>query len=160
MCIEATLCHLSAGGRAAKLSTSTMYISGWIIRAPALQAVRLVWVPRTSRSATPKRPFVGNKNDVAFSVPDPVGSGALHRSLFRRSDQDAAHPSLAGDQLKRQQQKLPHSTRIAATRRRNRISEKRADAVLAHQQRGSRKRSSASAAPHVKRPLLLRAKLE
>ena len=56
-----------------------------VIRAPALQAVRLVWVPRTSRSATPKRPFVGNKNDVAFSVPDPVpvGSAPFSFSAFR-----------------------------------------------------------------------------
>ena len=98
-------------------------------------------MPRTSRSATPKRPFVGRKNDVAFSVPAapfsfshfgvPTKMQLTPRSLATNSSGSSksyrtgrASP-LLDDEM--------------------RISEKRADAVLAHQQRGSRKRSSASA---------------
>ena len=73
---------------------------------------------------------------------------ALHRSLFRRSDQESKMQltprSLATNSS--------GSSKSYRTGRASpllddemRISEKRADAVLAHQQRGSRKRSSASA---------------
>ena len=116
-----------------------------VIRAPALQAVRLVWVPRTSRSATPKRPFVGNKNDVAFSVPD-TGSGRLCTVLFfgvptkmQLTPRSLATNSSGSSKSYRTGRASPLLDDEM------RISEKRADAVLAHQQRGSRKRSSASA---------------
>ena len=125
-----------------------------IFRAPALQAVRLVWVPRTSRSATPKRPFVGRKMTWHFRF---RFRSALHRSLFGVPTKMQLTPrSLA-----------TNSSGSSKSYRTGRASPLLDDEIASRKSAltqcwliNSAVRVNAAPLPHVKRPLLLRAQLE